>query len=96
MGRAGLMVTGQDYVGPELMVRTLHWLVSAGGPEGSAQASPQLLAAPLRPPSHGAASTSTAIVTRPSPPVCVHASLFFEGIGRRILGHHMPEWPRPN
>ena len=40
MGRAGLAVTGQDCVGPELMVRTLHWLVSTRGPEGSAQASP--------------------------------------------------------
>lgn len=40
MGRAGLAVTGQDCVGPELTVRTLHWLVSAGGPEGLAQASP--------------------------------------------------------
>lgn len=40
MGRAGLAVTGQDCVGPELTVRTLPWLVSAGGPEGLAQASP--------------------------------------------------------
>lgn len=34
-----------------------------------------------------------AIVTGPSPPACVHASLFFKGIGRRILGHRTPGGP---